>query len=158
GANVTRITVSPKTVTLRAPTTSTFTAAAFDANGNAVANVPITWSSSDPTVATIDASTGVLATAGKRGTTTVTARSPTGITDNGVATITLPATGMILVSGGGQSGRAGATLSLPGVVRVVAGDGVGVAGVTVTFAAPVGGSVGSPSVTTDATGQASTTL
>jgi adhesin/invasin len=41
---------------------------------------------------------------------------------------------------------------------VTAADGGGVAGVTVNFAAPTGGRVGSTSVTTDAQGQASTTL
>ena len=54
-----------------------------------------------------------------------------------------PPAGIVLVSGGGQTGRVGALLGQPGVVRVTASDGVGVSGVAVNFAAPTGGKVGS---------------
>src|SRR5262249_47924800 len=69
-----------------------------------------------------------------------------------------PPTAIAVVSGSGQTGKAGSTLAQPAQVRVTAADGQGVAGVTVNFAAPTGGSVGSASTTTDAQGLASTTM
>src|SRR5437764_996991 len=80
------------------------------------------------------------------------------ISDIATVTVTLPPTGITLVSGSGQSGKAGSTLAQPAVVRVVAADGVGVAGVAVNFAPAAGGKVGATSVTTDAAGLASTSL
>ncbi len=157
GAAATRLTVSPKTATVVAPGVIPFTFAAFDANNAPVAAVPVNWTVSDATVATIS-NTGTLTTTGKRGTVTVTATAITGATDNGTATINLPPASIQLVSGGGQSGKVGTTLAQPGVVRLVASDGVGIPGVPVNFAAPAGGKVGSTTVTTDASGSASTSL
>ncbi|MGH7616771.1 MAG: beta strand repeat-containing protein, partial [Gemmatimonadaceae bacterium] len=161
GATATKLTVTPKTVTIVAPGSASFTAVATDANNAAVAGVPVTWASSDPSVASIDAQTGALATTGKRGTVTVTASAPTTsgvISDNASVTVTLPPASITLVSGGGQTGKAGTALAAPAVVRVLATDGQGVEGVTVNFAPPTGGKVGASSVTTDATGTASTSL
>src|SRR5215510_2228337 len=141
GATVTRLVVAPKTANVIAPGGTTFTATASDA-----------------TVAAVNATTGAVTTSNKRGTATVTATTPTNVSDNGTVTVSLPPTGISLVSGGGQIGKVGAALAQPAVVRVIAADGGGVAGVTVNFAAPTGGRVGSTSVTTDAQGQASTTM
>jgi hypothetical protein len=157
GANVTRIAVSPKTSDIVAPTTVNFTFTAFDANNSAVATVPVLWTSSDPSVATIS-NTGTLTTAGKRGTVTVTATTPTNATDNASVIVRLGAAGIVLVSGGGQSGQVGATLSQPAVVRLVASDGGGVPITTVSFSAPAGGKVSSASVLTDTSGAASVTM
>jgi Bacterial Ig-like domain (group 1)/Bacterial Ig-like domain (group 2) len=157
GASVTKITVSPKNATVVAPGTLNFTVSAFDASNAPVANTPVNWSSSDPTVATIS-NTGLLSTTGKRGTVTVTAVTPTNATDNSSVTITLAATGIVLVSGGGQTGKVGTVLSQPAVVRVVASDGLAVAGATVNFAAPIGGSVGAASAVTNASGAASVSM
>ena len=157
GANAAHITVAPKTSLVVAPATVNFTVTAVDANNATVANVPVGWASSDPSIATISNS-GTLTTTGKRGTVTVTATTPTGATDNASVTVRLPASAIVLVSGGGQTGKAGATLAQPGVVRVIANDGAGISGVTVNFAPPTGGKVGSSSVTTDANGLASTSL
>src|SRR5215510_5802633 len=158
GAGVTRLVVAPKTANVIAPGGTTFTATAFDANNAVVPSVPLVWTTSDASVAAVNATTGAVTTSSKRGTATVTATTPTNVSDNGTVTVSLPPTGISLVSGGGQTGKAGAALAQPAVVRVTAADGGGVAGVTVNFAAPAGGSVGSTSVTTDAQGQASTTM
>ena len=161
GATATKVTVSPKTAALVAPATQTFTATVVDANNAPVAGVPIAWSSSDPSVVTVNATTGAAATTGKRGTATITASAPSQagvLTDNATVTVTLPPAAIALVSGGGQTGTVGATLPEPGRVRVTAADGLGTAGVAVTFAAPTGGSVGSASVATDANGEAATSL
>jgi hypothetical protein len=157
GSNATNLTVLPKTAPVTAPGSVGFSFLATDASGNAVPGVLVNWSTSDASVATIS-STGVLVATGKRGSVTVTAITPTNLSDNAIATITLPAAGMALVSGGGQTGRVGTSLSASAVVRVAAADGVGVPGVSVNFAAPAGGAVGSSSVTTDANGTAATSL
>ncbi|MDB4889090.1 MAG: hypothetical protein JWL61_945, partial [Gemmatimonadetes bacterium] len=71
---------------------------------------------------------------------------------------TAPASAITVVSGGGQTGAAGATLPQPVVVSVTDVFGNPIAGQTVTFAvASGGGSVATPSVVTNALGQASTT-
>ena len=68
------------------------------------------------------------------------------------------ATTLVLVSGGGQSAAPDSLLPLPIVVKVSDSLGNGVSGRTVTFAVGTGGgSVGTASATTDATGSASTT-
>src|SRR5215831_2476381 len=157
GATVTRITVSPKTSDVITPATVSFAITAFDAQNNTVANVPTLWSSSDPTVATISNS-GTLTTTGKRGTVTVTAVTPTNATDNASVTVRLGAAGIVLVSGGGQTGQVGAALAQPAVVRLVASDGLGVPNPAVTFSGPAGGKVASTSVLTDANGAASVTM
>ncbi|HEY9225219.1 MAG TPA: hypothetical protein VIP11_01145, partial [Gemmatimonadaceae bacterium] len=157
GATATRLVVSPKTITVQAPAGTTLSATAFDAS-NAAVSVPITWSSSDATIASVDANSGAVTAGGKRGTATISARTPTGLSDAASVTVTLPPTGITLVSGGGQNGKAGNALTQPGIVRVTASDGVGVAGVTVTFGAPAGGSVSPASATSDANGLASTSM
>ena len=159
GATATRLAVSPKTANLTAPNTATFTVSAFDANNNSV-SVPVTWSVSDPTIASIavNGSSVVVTPGAKRGTVTVTAQSITGLTDNASVTIALPPSSMVLVSGGGQTGKVGSSLAQPAVVKVLATDNQGVAGVAVTFATPTGGAVGSTTVVTDANGQAQTSL
>jgi len=144
---------------LTAPNTATLSVSAFDANNNSV-SVPVTWSVSDPTIATIaaDGSSAQLTPGAKRGSVTVTAQSVTGLTDNASVTILLPPSSMVLASGGGQTGKVGSSLAQPAIVKVLASDNQGVPGVAVTFAAPTGGAVGSTSVVTDANGQAQTTL
>lgn len=156
GAGVTRIQISPKTMALTSPNSGAFTVQAFDANGAIVANTPIAWSVSDATVAAI--ANGALTPQGKRGAVTVTARTPTNISDNATATIVLKPAGITVTAGGGQTGKVGTALAQQGFVKVVAADQVGVQGVAVIFAAPAGGKVGTPSALTDANGVAFTTM
>jgi len=157
GAEARKITVSPKTLSLVAPATATFTVTATNASDKPVPGTPVSWATSDPSVATITAD-GVLTTTGKRGTVTVTATSVTGLTDNATVTVTLPPAAIVVVSGDGQTGRVGTTLPQPATVRVTASDGQGAVGVPVTFAAPTGGSVGPATVSTNADGEATTSL
>lgn len=97
-------------------------------------------------------------------------RSGTGYTLGASATGLSPATSLpfniaagspttlALVSGDNQAAAPGAALPSPVVVRVTDALGNGVSGRTVTFAvATGGGSVGTPSATTDASGNASST-
>jgi hypothetical protein len=157
GANVARISISPKTITLPTDQAVAFTVSAFDANSNPVSTVPVSWSASDPAVATIN-STGSLQAGGRRGNLVVSAVTPTGITDRATVAVVPPPTSIALVAGGGQTGVVGAGLPSPAVVQVNAEDGLGVPGVSVVFAAPPGGRVGSTSIITDASGRASTAL
>lgn len=157
GFDVRRIEVSPKTPSIVAPDGVRFTVTAFDSNNGVVSSVPVSWTSSDPTVATISTA-GVLSTTGKRGTVTVTARTPTDASDVATVSIRLGTSGIVVVSGGGQSGKVGATLGQLAVVRVVASDGIGVANASVSFAPPSGGRVGATTAVTDANGTASVAL
>ena len=157
GSNVARISVSPKTTTLPSDQSLVFVAAAFDANNNPVSPGPLSWTTSDPSVATVSAG-GSLQAQGKRGTVVVTATTPTGVSDRAtVAVVPTPAS-IALVSGGGQTGMVGTPLTTPGVIQVNAADGLGVPGVAVSFVSPRGGHVGSPAAVTDANGRASTSL
>ena len=82
----------------------------------------------------------------------------TGATSAPFAIATGTAATLSLVSGNGQGAAPGLPLALPVVVRVADAFGNGVSGRTVAFAvATGGGSVGTPSAATDATGSASTT-
>jgi len=157
GSNVSRLDVSPKTSTIRSDQSTALTAAAFDAAGNTVSTVPLSWSTSDSTVATIS-NAGLLQALGQRGIITVTASTPNGVTDRATVVIVPPPSTITLVSGGGQTGTVGTSLAAPATVQVNAADGAGVPGVSVAFAAPSGGQVGAASAVTDANGRASTTL
>ena len=157
GSNVTRISLSPKTATLPSDQSLVFVAAAFDANNNPVSPGPLSWTTSDPSVATVSAA-GSLQARGKRGTVVVTATTPTGVSDRvTVAVVPTPAS-IALVSGGGQTGIVGTPLTTPAIIQVNAADGLGVPGVTVSFVPPGGGRVGSPAAVTDANGRVSTSL
>ncbi|HVX38963.1 MAG TPA: Ig-like domain-containing protein [Gemmatimonadaceae bacterium] len=63
-----------------------------DANGNVIANVPVSFSSSDPTVATVNATTGTV-TAVAAGTTTITASTGALNATQAVSVTGHPATG-----------------------------------------------------------------
>ena len=90
---LTTIEVSPETVTLNVTETFLFTATAYDQYGAEMPGIVFTWMSSNPTVGTIDAATGLF-TALVPGTTVVTAINET-TTVNGTAivNVTLPKTG-----------------------------------------------------------------
>ena len=76
-AEVASVTVAPATATIIEGATKTFTASAVDANGNPVAGVAFTWSSSDESVVTINPS-GV-ASAVTAGDATITATAPNNV-------------------------------------------------------------------------------
>jgi len=161
GATATSVVISPRADTVVAGAPFTFTAVAKDAGGNAQAGTPIVWATPD-TLATITApNAGVGVARAIRGTARIAATLLTGATDTARLVIILPASQIVkpaTASGDAQTGTAGAPLAQPIVAKVAASDGVGVAGTTVTFAvATGGGSVGSPTVVSDANGLAQTT-
>ena len=155
GAAAVSVRISPKAVTVFAGDPISFTAQAFDASNAVVPATPIFFTVTDgPATVNLNGSGTAGAT---RGTAHVVAQLITLQTDVATLTVSLRASALALVSGSAQVGMVGSVLGAPVVVRVTATDGVGVGGVSVSFATGSGGSVGSASVVTDASGNASTT-
>jgi adhesin/invasin len=146
-----------------------FVITSTDANGNVVANVPVTFAvatgggslsvTSTNTDANGQAST-VLTLGAVAGANTVTASSTglTGATFTAMGTA-LPATTLTMVSGNNQTGTVATALAQPFVVRVTNANNQPVQGFSVGFAvATGGGTLSAATVTTDAQGNAATTL
>ncbi|MDQ8165717.1 MAG: Ig-like domain-containing protein, partial [Gemmatimonadota bacterium] len=158
GATAVSVAVTPSTSTLLAGALTTLTANASDAAGAVIVNALFSWSSSDPTIATVSP-TGSVTAGTRRGTATITASTLSGISGNANVAVTLPAARVVVESPASLAGRVGSTLAAPFTVRVVASDDVPVSGTVVNFAALASGAqVGSATATTDAAGRASTTM
>ena len=93
---VTRVAVSPATVTLALAATQQFVAAAYDAHGNVVAGRDVTWLSDNTSVAT-SSSTGLI-TAVAPGTASIRA-SVDGVSGDGRVTVSEPDSRPVLASG-----------------------------------------------------------
>jgi hypothetical protein len=156
GATATAVRIAPKVQTVQTGGGFTFTAQAVDATGAVLPNTPITFSSQNPALATVDAVTGVGKAGTQKGTVGIEARLLTGPVDVGTLTIQLPPPSLTLVTGSGQEGTPGAALGAAVIVQVATVDGVGVPGMAVTFTASQGGTATPASATTDANGAAQT--
>jgi len=153
----TTITISPPSATL-APIGSSqqFTGVVKDQRGQAMSAAVVSWASTDAAVATVGSTTG-LATAVANGSAQVTATSGTA-TQKRCGHGRAGWGGIRRVSGDAQSATVGKALAQPLVVQVNDSTTHAVAGATVTFSVSGGGgSVGTPSATTDVNGQARTT-
>ena len=175
-ATVTRLafTVQPGTVAAGASIAPAVQVAAQDAFGNTATgftgNVTVALSA-NPGSATLSGTAAVAAVAGVATFSTLSldkaasgytlaaaASGLTGATSSAFAVTAGAATTLALLSGGGQFAAPGTALAQPVVVKVTDAFGNGVSGRAVTFAvATGGGSLGTTSTTTDATGAASTT-
>ena len=155
GATATSVVISPKSVAGIPGQSTTFTGRALDSGGNPIAGTPVVFTSSNEGVVTVNSTSG-LATLVGRGTAKVYALLLTGPADSAVVSVSLPASQLILASGGSQTASAGSTLPTAIGARVLASDGVGVAGTTVTFAASGGGTATPASAVSDASGNVST--
>ena len=151
--------ISPRSASAFAGDAFTFTAVAVDGSGNTVPGAPIFWRSLDPTIAAVQAPAAGIVTANNlRGSARIQAQLLTGPTDQVTLAVQLRASQIAAQSGDAQSATVGQQLAQPLVALVTASDGVGVSGVTVSFAvATGGGSVGSATAVTDASGLAQTT-
>jgi hypothetical protein len=160
GAKVAKITIGPRTTSLSARGSQTFTIQATDSSGAPVTDVPVNWSLSDASLGTLSASglSATFAGLGRRGTVTVSAEVPSGATDQVSVGLIPPPSAIALVNGGGQTGVVGQALSSPVVLEVRASDGLPVSGVGVVFSPPVGGAVSPASGTTDVNGRVSRLL
>ncbi len=85
GGPVATIAVTPNPASVVLGATRSFTGTARDANGTIVTTT-FAWTSSNPTIATIDATTGV-ATGAAVGSTTITATAPNGVSGTSVLTV-----------------------------------------------------------------------
>lgn len=159
GAAATSVVMSRSADTVLAGNAFSYSAAALDAQGSPIAGTPIAWRSATSTRATITApGAGAGTTLSSRGPVMIIAQllSASAAADTLLLEVLPRAGALVGVSGSGQSALAGALLSQPVVVRVNATDGLPMAGVSVNFAAANGGSVGTASVVTNASGLAQT--
>ena len=150
------IVISPSGITLDAiGATATLSAEVRDQNDRILANAVVTWSSSDPNVATI--SPAGLVTAIRNGPAAITAAA--GAASGSVnLSVTQLASMLEKVSGDGQLGPAGELLPEPLVVHVLDRLGNPAIGVPVAFQIIEGGGSPTPAQTeTDVQGRASTT-
>jgi hypothetical protein len=156
GAAVTTLDVQPDT-TISGTDDVTMRAIGRDANEQVVANLNLEWSVNNANLGSITAA-GVFQPTGTAGNAVITAALPTGIEASATVTIS-PASTVVVVSGGGQTGQVGTTLEVPIVVEVQSTTGGPVPGHTVSFAVSGGGgSIAPPSVTTGTNGRASAFL
>jgi len=147
----TTLTVSPTTVTLDfLGATTTLVAVILDQN-----SVPITgtvsWTSANPSVATVNA--GGTVTAESIGTTTVTATSGS-LSATASVTVRQVTASFQVVSGDGQSATVGNALAQAIVVQANDAGGSPVQGAALSFST-TSGQVSPTTATTDAQGQAS---
>ena len=150
------IVISPSSITFDAiGATATLSAEVRDQNDQILENAVVTWSSSDPNVATI--SPAGLVTAVTNGTATITAAA--GAASGSVnLSVTQLATMLEKVSGDGQLGPAGEPLPESLVVQIHDRLGNPAIGVPVEFQIIEGGGTPTPAQTqTDVQGRASTT-
>jgi hypothetical protein len=138
--------------TVQVKTTVQFTAALKD-NEQLLLTRPITWTSSSPTIVTIDASG--LASALLPGQSTITATSEGKSSTATVTVVPGPASTLAIVAGDGQSVTAGSAVPVLPAVKVSDAFGNAVPGFTITFAvASGGGTLTGGSATTNASGVA----
>ncbi|HZJ01695.1 MAG TPA: SGNH/GDSL hydrolase family protein, partial [Gemmatimonadaceae bacterium] len=145
------VTISGDQPAIPVVTTRQLTATLKDNEGTTLTR-PVAWSSSDPTILSVDASSG-LATAKVPGSVTITAASEG---KSGTATVTVipgPPSKIVVNAGNNQSVAAGAVVPVAPSVKVTdAGDNP-IANVAVVFVvASGGGSITGASATTNASG------
>ncbi|MGI9627875.1 MAG: Ig-like domain-containing protein [Longimicrobiales bacterium] len=150
-----QVVVSPSAQTAQSiGETLQFTAQVRDASGNTITGLTITWSSTDATVATVDA-TG-LATATGIGQTSIRATVQS-VSGTATLNVDLEPAEVQKVSGDEQTAPALSVLPVNPTVRVVDDNGDPIPGVNVTFSIVSGGGVVTPqTVATDGSGDAST--
>ena len=127
-APVAKVTVSPGSATLARGQSSSFTAELRDAGNHLIDDRTATWSSSDPSVASISASGGVVAA--KIGTATITA-SAEGKTASAAVTVVSPVDHIELAPTSLTFASIGQSGSL--TPKVVARAGASIDGITVSF-------------------------
>jgi Leishmanolysin/Bacterial Ig-like domain (group 2) len=151
------IAVTPTTATLDAVgQTQQLTAVVTDQDGGTITSPSITWSSSNPGVASVT-STGLVSAAGS-GSATITATAGS-VSATAAITVAQTPTQVQKAAGDGQTANIGQTVATPLTVQVNDGTGHPVSGVTVGFTvAPELGTLGSPTVVTGADGRAASPL
>ena len=151
----------PATLTVSAPWTTfealgvtlQLTAQVMDKKGKVMSGVPITWSSSNASVASVSASSGLVTAVGQ-GSVTITATAEAALGTVGL-TVTQEPASLQKVSGDAQEGTVGEALAQNPVVRVLDSQGNPIPGVSVGFSVTAGGgSVSTGTVTGNSGGEA----
>jgi hypothetical protein len=157
GATASFLTIAPQPATLAPSVSFPFTVQVFDQLERAVTDLPLTWSTSDATIATVSQS-GVVTSTGKTGSTTLTVKGLNGI--SGQTTINVqPVAKLFVLQGDNQTAIAGVALAVSLAVQAVDANNNPVIGATITFAGLEGrGSVSPSSATTNGGGLATTVL
>jgi uncharacterized protein YjdB len=119
-APVQSVSVSPATLSLAQGKTGTLSATVVDAVGGTVSNPSVAWSSRDPSVASVDANTGVVTAVGV-GSTTIDASSG-GKTGSSTVTVTAPAIASITISPASSNVTAGQVVNLTATVQDANGN------------------------------------
>jgi len=128
-APIQSVSVSPNPLSVAQGQTGTLTATVVDATGATVQNPSVTWSSRNPSVASVDPSTGVV-TGVAVGNTTIDASSG-GKTGSSNVTVTAPPIASITISPSSSNATAGQVVTLTATVLDVNGNAV--TGSTVTW-------------------------
>lgn len=153
----TTVVVTPTEATLGVGQTLTLTATPRDAGGNAVFT-SVAWTSSDPTVASVDSNTGLVTGIGV-GTATITGTAGSA---QGTAQVTVTSQTpslVVAIAGDGQAGTVGTALGNPLVAEVRDSGGNPVSGVSVQWRVTQGnGSVSATSNVTDGSGRTQATF
>jgi len=160
GAEATRVEISVEADTLDSGDSFEYTAIAYDAQSNVVANAPIAWRSLDLALATLATGTnGEGVTLAGRGTARVEAYLLNEDTQSDTVAIEVRpvAASLELVSGNNQTGTVSTMLGQPVVVRVRATDNLPMENVAVTFLAGNGGVAGQSLMFTGVSGEAGST-
>ena len=156
GANAAILSVQPFQGAVIPSGTVQFDVIAFDAVERQVFGLPVVWSSSDLTIATIT-SNGLVTSTGKLGTVTITARGLNGIS-NATTLVVEGAASVFITGGGNQIGNVGTQLPSPFEAYVHAADNRYTADASVTFRAVTGGSVTPATLRSDARGRVATMM
>jgi uncharacterized protein (TIGR03437 family) len=141
---------------------------ATDSGGNVATGAAVNWQVVTPGTVTLSNIVGItdsngdasaLATLGSVGGVAQVTATAGSATASFNLTVNIPSTGIQKVSGDQQSTLINTAFALPLTVKVVDSSGAGVTGAQVNFQVATGSAtLGSSSVVTDSTGQASTTV
>jgi hypothetical protein len=149
--------VSSQPVTLAPLSSLAFQVQAQDQTEHVVTDLPVTWRTLDPTIATVSAE-GVVTATSKAGSTTLIATGLNGVSAQTTIDVA-PVAQLVALRGENQNGIVGSALPVSLAVQAIAANGHFVSGAAVNFAAVNGlGSVSQSSVVTDLGGLATTAL
>jgi hypothetical protein len=149
-------TVLSQAVTLAPSSSFTFAVQAFDQEHHLVSDLPVTWSVSDPSLATVTQD-GVLTSSGKAGALTLTVTGINGVSGSAPVHVQ-PVSRLSVIQGDNQTATAGTALTTKLSVQAFDAANELVAGATINFAVVGGGSVSPASATTGVGGVAETTM
>jgi hypothetical protein len=161
GAAATSLVITPtvlsQAVTLAPSSSFTFAVQAFDQQHQLVSDLPVTWSVSDLSTATVTQN-GVVTSTGKAGSLTLTVTGINGVSGSAPVHVQ-PVSRLSVIQGDNQTATAGTALTTKLSVQAFDAAAELVAGATVNFAVVDGrGTVSPASATTDVGGVASTTM